>query len=78
MVNVYGVVNQSRYMPDRRDLNRCFPGSEKGSLAGRVAFKFLNSFLRAVFLGLQSVIQLNKIDIVFLLISTIIHLLRAA
>lgn len=42
MVNVYGVVNQSRYMPDRRDLNRCFPGSAKGSLAGRVAHIFLN------------------------------------
>ncbi len=41
MVNVYGVLNQSRYFPDRRDLNRCFPGSEKGSLAGRVARLFL-------------------------------------
>ncbi|WP_210147179.1 succinylglutamate desuccinylase/aspartoacylase family protein [Shewanella sp. WXL01] len=41
MVNVYGVVNQSRYMPDRRDLNRSFPGSAKGSLAARVANKFL-------------------------------------
>lgn len=37
MVNVYGVLNQSRYMPDRRDLNRSFPGSTRGSLAGRVA-----------------------------------------
>lgn len=41
MVNVYGVVNQSRYMPDRRDLNRSFPGSSKGSLAARVANIFL-------------------------------------
>lgn len=46
MVNVYGVVNQSRYMPDRRDLNRCFPGSSKGSLAGRVAHKFLNEIVK--------------------------------
>ena len=45
MVNVYGVVNQSRYMPDRRDLNRCFPGSAKGSLAGRVANIFLKEIL---------------------------------
>jgi predicted deacylase len=45
MVNVYGVVNQSRYMPDRRDLNRCFPGSAKGSLAGRVAHIFLNEIV---------------------------------
>ncbi len=41
MVNVYGVLNQSRYMPDRRDLNRSFPGSPRGSLAGRVANTFL-------------------------------------
>mgnify|MGYP001138025223 CR=1 FL=1 len=45
MVNVYGVVNQSRYMPDRRDLNRCFPGSAKGSMAGRVAHTFLNEIV---------------------------------
>lgn len=41
MVNVYGVLNQSRYLPDRRDLNRSFPGSAKGSLAGRTANLFL-------------------------------------
>ena len=46
MVNVYGVLNQSRYMPDRRDLNRCFPGSQKGSLAGIVAYKFLNEIVK--------------------------------
>ncbi|AXR07813.1 succinylglutamate desuccinylase/aspartoacylase family protein [Salinimonas sediminis] len=40
MVNVYGVLNQSRYLPDRRDLNRSFPGSKKGSLAGRLANLF--------------------------------------
>ena len=41
MVNGYGVLNQSRYLPDRRDLNRCFPGSAKGSLAGRIAHLFM-------------------------------------
>lgn len=46
MVNVYGVANQSRYMPDRRDLNRCFPGSAEGSLAGRVAHIFLNEIVQ--------------------------------
>ncbi len=46
MVNVYGVVNQSRYMPDRRDLNRCFPGSAKGSLAGRLANIFLEEIVK--------------------------------
>jgi predicted deacylase len=46
MVNVYGVLNQSRYMPDRRDLNRSFPGSKKGSLAGRVAHIFLEEIIK--------------------------------
>lgn len=45
MVNVYGVLNQSRYMPDRRDLNRSFPGSTKGSLAARVADRFLKEIV---------------------------------
>ena len=45
MVNVYGVLNQSRYMPDRRDLNRVFPGSDKGSLAGRLAHIFLKEIV---------------------------------
>jgi len=41
VVNVYGFVRRSRYLPDRRDLNRSFPGSEKGSLAARLANVFL-------------------------------------
>ncbi|WP_018414722.1 succinylglutamate desuccinylase/aspartoacylase family protein [Teredinibacter turnerae] len=45
MVNVYGVLSQSRYLPDRRDLNRSFPGSPKGALAGRVADRFLNEIV---------------------------------
>lgn len=41
VVNVYGFLNQSRYLPDRRDLNRCFPGSDQGSLAARLANLFM-------------------------------------
>lgn len=37
VVNVLGFERHSRYMPDRRDLNRSFPGSAKGSLSGRMA-----------------------------------------
>ncbi len=37
IVNVFGFNNNSRYLPDRRDLNRCFPGSKNGSLGGRIA-----------------------------------------
>lgn len=42
VVNVYGFLNKSRYLPDRRDLNRSFPGSEKGSMASKLAHLFLN------------------------------------
>lgn len=37
VVNVHGFGMGSRYLPDRRDLNRVFPGSASGSLAARVA-----------------------------------------
>lgn len=40
IVNIFGFVQHSRYLPDRRDLNRCFPGSESGSLGGRIAALF--------------------------------------
>nr|WP_246261471.1 succinylglutamate desuccinylase/aspartoacylase family protein [Alteromonas ponticola] len=45
IVNVYGVLAQSRYLPDRRDLNRSFPGSKKGSLASRLAHLFFNEII---------------------------------
>jgi len=41
LVNIYGFVHKSRYLPDRRDLNRSFPGSVKGSLAARLANAFV-------------------------------------
>lgn len=45
VVNVYGVLHQSRYLPDRRDLNRSFPGSARGSLAARMAHIFLEEIV---------------------------------
>ena len=45
IVNVYGVIHHSRYLPDRRDLNRVFPGSESGSLASRLAHLFMSEIV---------------------------------
>jgi len=45
VVNVYGFVAGSRYFPDRRDLNRCFPGSASGSLAARVAHLIMSEIV---------------------------------
>jgi predicted deacylase len=41
MVNMYGIIHNSRNLPDRRDLNRSFPGSRKGALAERLADLFM-------------------------------------
>lgn len=41
VVNVFGFIQQTRYLPDRRDLNRSFPGSDHGSLAARLAHLFM-------------------------------------
>lgn len=45
IVNIYGVIHHSRYLPDRRDLNRSFPGSERGSLASRLANLFMTEIV---------------------------------
>ena len=41
IVNVFGFIALSRYLPDRRDLNRSFPGTLSGSLASRLAHLFI-------------------------------------
>lgn len=40
IVNVFGFNDKSRYLPDRRDLNRSFPGEKNGSLAAQIAYIF--------------------------------------
>src|SRR5438874_6336281 len=55
IVNAFGLISHSRYMPDRRDLNRSFPGSDQGSLASVVA----DLFMREVLLKSQYGIDLH-------------------
>lgn len=45
VVNIFGFNNKSRYLPDRRDLNRSFPGNSKGSLASRIAHTFMKEIV---------------------------------
>jgi len=45
IVNVFGFNDRSRYLPDRRDLNRCFPGLKNGSLASQLAYKFMQEIV---------------------------------
>ncbi len=53
IVNVFGFVFESRYLPDRRDLNRSFPGSRKGSLAARLASLFMREVVSRCDVGLD-------------------------
>ncbi len=53
VVNVFGFVDQSRYLPDRRDLNRSFPGSARGSLAARLAHLFVTEVLANADFGID-------------------------
>jgi predicted deacylase len=41
ILNIFGFLNLKRELPDGRDLNRSFPGSNKGSLAAQFAFHFM-------------------------------------
>ena len=45
IVNVFGIIQHSRYLPDGRDLNRSFPGTESGSLASRPAKTFTDNII---------------------------------
>lgn len=45
IVNAFGFIGHSRYLPDRRDLNRSFPGSARGSLASQLAHLFLTEIV---------------------------------
>jgi len=45
IVNLPGFHRGSRYLPDRRDLNRFFPGNPQGSSASRIAFSFFREVI---------------------------------
>jgi uncharacterized protein len=53
IVNSFGFLNHSRYMPDRRDLNRSFPGSDQGSLASLLADLFFCEVVKRAQFGID-------------------------
>ena len=64
IVNTFGFLNHSRYLPDRRDLNRCFPGSPSGSLGARLAHIFLTEVVARANFGIDlhsAAIQRNNL-----------------
>ena len=52
-VNVHGFVTGDRYLPDRRDLNRSFPGSARGSLARRIAHLLMTEVVARSSVGID-------------------------
>lgn len=53
IVNIFGFLEGNRYLPDRRDLNRSFPGRKQGSLAARLAHTFMNTIVEPCALGID-------------------------
>jgi predicted deacylase len=53
VVNPLSFMAESRYLPDRRDLNRSFPGNARGSLAARMAREFMISIVEPSDVGID-------------------------
>lgn len=53
VLNILGFERHSRYLPDRRDLNRSFPGNASGSMASRFAKAIFDSVARRCDYGID-------------------------
>lgn len=53
LVNVYGFIHNSRSLPDGKDLNRCFPGGPRGSLARRIAHILMTEIVPNIDFGVD-------------------------
>jgi uncharacterized protein len=53
VLNRWGFLNHSRYLPGRRDLNRYFPGNPEGNLAQRVAHKIFTEIVQRAEYGID-------------------------
>ena len=53
ILNIYGFLNFSRDVPDGKDVNRSFPGHPRGSVASRVAHRFMREIMPLVDYGID-------------------------
>ena len=51
IINIYGFIHFSRYVPDGKDVNRSFPGNKNGSLASRLAYYMVHDILPKIDYG---------------------------
>lgn len=53
ILNVFGFIHFSRYVPDGKDVNRSFPGNRNGSLASRVAYYLMRDIIPKIDYGID-------------------------
>lgn len=53
ILNIFGFINYQRETPDGKDINRCFPGGDNGSLASLIAHSFTKDILPVIDLGVD-------------------------
>ncbi len=53
ILNIYGFIHFSRYVPDGKDVNRSFPGNKNGSLASRVAYYLMKDIIPKIDYGVD-------------------------
>jgi predicted deacylase len=53
IVNVVSFLNSTRELPDGRDLNRCFPGTRRGSLGSRIAYDMIHKIIPQIDFGVD-------------------------
>ena len=53
ILNIYGFIHFSRFVPDGKDVNRSFPGNKNGSLASRIAYYLMKSIIPQISYGVD-------------------------
>jgi predicted deacylase len=53
LLNVFGFIHFSRKVPDGKDVNRSFPGTNRGSLASRIAYHVTHEVLPQIDFGID-------------------------
>ncbi len=53
ILNIYGFIHFSRFVPDGKDVNRSFPGNKNGSLASRVAYYLMKDIIPKIDYGVD-------------------------
>lgn len=53
ILNIYGFIHFSRYVPDGKDVNRSFPGNKNGSLASRIAYYLMKDIIPQIDYGVD-------------------------